>query len=96
MNKTISAESQEIPAEVVDMTGGYKVSEKFTPLGSDATQATISADFERIKGKLSEKPLTRPRRTRPIRDLTNEQLKRIATVNRPPAEWFLEDEERPF
>lgn len=95
MNK-IPAESQETPAEAQDLMGDYKVPERFTPQGSDATQMTVSADFEKIKEGLSEKPLKRPPRTRPVRDLTNDQLRRIATIHRPPPEWFIEDEERPF
>jgi hypothetical protein len=42
------------------------------------------------------KPLPRPDRHRGMRQLTNEELRRIAAMNPPPPVWFDEDQEIPF
>jgi hypothetical protein len=90
MSDTIPAEVKEIRSDAPAMDAQFK------PLERNATQTTCVIPFHAAEGMLSNKPLRRPSRTRPIRDLTNEQLERIAAVNRPPAEWFEADEERPF
>jgi hypothetical protein len=55
-----------------------------------------TAGLEELNGHLSDKPLRRPNRTAPARQLTNEQLKRIAAANPPASDWFEGEEERPF
>lgn len=57
---------------------------------------TADLRFELIKDKLSEKQLRRPNRSVPRRLLSNEELKRIAEANPPPANWLEGDEECPF
>lgn len=68
----------------------------YVPPGEKDTKVTCVAAFESVKPQLSEKPLRRPPRTRPIRDLANEQLQRISALNPPSADWFEGEEERPF
>lgn len=66
------------------------------PPGWEVTAETRVAPFEAIKAFLSDRPLTHANRTRPLRQLTNEELKRIAASNPPPPAWFEGEEERPF
>ncbi|MSR59807.1 MAG: hypothetical protein EXS05_19580 [Planctomycetaceae bacterium] len=88
--------SKTIPDEVKELKAAEPISTRFVPPGKADTHATCALPFDNVKGMLSDKPLRRPPRTRPERDLTNDQLKRIAAVNPPPSDWYTHDEDRPF
>lgn len=57
---------------------------------------TYAPRLEMIRSHLSQKPLQPPNRTRPLRHLSQDELKRIAAANPPPASWFEGNEEYPF
>jgi hypothetical protein len=67
-----------------------------TSPGVARTVETFSGRIDVIKPYWSQKPLQGPNRTRPLRQLTNAELKRIAAAHPPPAEWFEGEEECPF
>ena len=78
---------------------GITTESKFSlpsPVGVSVSKATFLAQFELVKHQLSDRPLQRPNRTRPIRIVTNDELRRIAVQNQPPPEWFEGEGERPF
>ena len=52
--------------------------------------------FSVVRGLLSDRPLERPERLRPLRELTNRELKQLAETHRPPQEWFEGEAESPF
>jgi hypothetical protein len=84
--------STTLPAD----TTGEVILTVASPTGIAVSDGTFLADFTKIRHVLSDKPLHRPNRTRPIRVVTNEELKRIAAENPPPPEWFEGEEDRPF
>lgn len=65
------------------------------PAGMAKSQGTFVAQFENISSVLSDKPLRRPGRMRPIQ-FTNEELRRIARNHPPAKEWLEGDEQCPF
>lgn len=64
--------------------------------GLSVTAGTFLADFDAISDGLSSKPLRRPSRSRPLPELTNDLLKRLAKNHRPDDEWFEGETECPF
>ena len=65
------------------------------PAGLAKSRGTFVAKFENISNELSDKPLQRPGRMRPIQ-VTNEELRRIAKKHPPAKEWLEGDEQCPF
>jgi hypothetical protein len=65
------------------------------PPGMAVSRGTFVTQFENISNVLSDKPLRRPGRLRPIQ-FTNEELRRIAKYHPPAKEWLEGDEQRPF
>jgi hypothetical protein len=57
---------------------------------------TFTARFEVVKNLLSDKPLQRPARLRPLPHISNEMLRDAAKRYQPPVEWFEGEEDRPF
>ncbi|MFN0053168.1 MAG: hypothetical protein ACKV0T_13370 [Planctomycetales bacterium] len=96
MNPTVKEEPSTLPAKSVTIGEEPIVATNYVPLAAAESQTSCVAIFDAVKSRLSEKPLKRPKRTRPIRDLTNDELIRIAAVNQPRPEWFQHDEECPF
>ena len=66
------------------------------PPGLATSAFTGSVSFSVLRGFLSERPLERPERLRPLRELTNQELKQLADAHRPPREWFEGEAESPF
>ncbi|MBI1903137.1 MAG: hypothetical protein HYS13_18710 [Planctomycetia bacterium] len=66
------------------------------PAAGEVTLQTSMPEFEAVRMYLSDKPLHQVNRTRPIRQVTNAELKRIAAKYPPPPEWFEGEEECPF
>lgn len=68
-----------------------------SPLYGPATSIfTGYVSFSVVRSLLSDRPLERPQRLRPIRELTNRELKQLAETHRPPQEWFEGETESPF
>lgn len=65
------------------------------PTSLAVSRGTFVAQFENISNVLSDKPLRRPGRMRPVQ-FTNEELRRIAKNHPPAKEWLEGDEKCPF
>lgn len=66
------------------------------PPGLATSSFTCSATFSMVRELLSDRPLERPVRLRPLREVTNQELKQLAETHRPPQEWFEGEAESPF
>lgn len=64
--------------------------------GLAVTAGTFPADFDAISGSLSNGPLRRPTRSRPIPELANDFLKGLVKNHHPDEEWFEGETECPF
>ncbi len=66
------------------------------PPGLSTSAFTGYVSFSVIRRHLSDRPLERPERLRPLREMTNRELKQLAETHRPPQEWFEGEAESPF
>ncbi len=67
-----------------------------SPPGLATSDFTGYVSFSVVRGLLADRPLERPQRLRPLRDLTSRELKQLADAHRPPQEWFEGEAESPF
>ena len=66
------------------------------PPGLSTSCFTGSVSVSMVQNLLSDRPLERPVRSRPLRTLTNRELQQLAQSHRPPSRWFEGESESPF
>ncbi len=84
MTITIAAESMVLQCRIAHLSG----------LATSSFTGSVS--FSVVRGLLSDRPLERPERLRPLSEMANRELKQLAETHRPPQEWFEGEAESPF
>lgn len=64
--------------------------------GATLGSRTVVMECQSARIRLSDKPLTRPVRMQPLREITSQHLSELAGTHRPPQCWYDEEIEYPF